>query len=240
MNKVMKGLGTIVLALAGCTSPATQEKPKLTREYMQQVEQRINNIDSDNKRTAQEAAELSSLYAVFNDNTPEDDANNALYEKIFKKLEEAQKETYKKMEFYVGFTGVNTEEYKNAPGNVGITRPLDKVTGQKLVECIGEQRAYQLMSQLKPVEEYKGLPVTKGPAEEGGQRIVCLENVAVEMTLDEAKAVVGDKLGRLTKQRLEELTDGKKQNGEMYKAWLIAETCKGYDLPKQQPAADKK
>lgn len=241
----MKGLGTLVLAAyAGCASQpqAPQAPQKITHEYTNQVEQRVLAIDADGKRDAAETAELAGLYAVLSTNQPEKDADKPTkehYEHVLKMLSTAQKDNYKNMKFYLVLTGVDTEEFQNVPGNIGGTRPLDAVTGAYLVEKLGEKRAYEIMSKAAPVEEYKGTPVSRGNVQAGGGRLAM--GTAYEITMADAAKLVGEGLGRLTKDLYKKVTNGNKKDGEMYRAFVIAETCKGYDLPKpaEKPAEKK-
>ncbi len=247
MNKVMKGLGTIVLAAyAGCASQpqveATKAPQKMTHEYTSQVEQRVLAIDADGKRSAAETAELSQLYAIVSGTKPEKDADantKEHYQHVLKMLSAAQNDNYKNMKFRLVLTGVDTEEFQNVPGNIGGTKPLDAVTGEYLVKALGEKRAYDIMSKAAPVEAYNGMPVSRGNVQAGGGRLAI--GNAYEITLADAKKIVGDGLGRLTKDAYAKVTNGSKKDGEMSRAFVVAETCKGYDLPKpaEKPAEKK-
>lgn len=243
MNKFTEGLAGLIFALgAGCASQkAAQEvkAPEITHEYLSQVEQRVLAIDQDGKRTGSEAAEISTLYAIVSANKPAKDADASTkehYDHVVKMLTGAQKDNYKNMKFNLVLTGVDTKEFGNVPGNIGGTKPLEQVTGEQIVNVLGEQRGYELMSKIVPVEQYTGCAVTRGTVQAGGGRLVGMDK-AYEITLSEAKKIVGNGLGRITKEAYKNMTDGNKDNGEMSRAYLFAETCRGYDLPK--PAVKK-
>jgi len=242
MNKFTEGLAGLIFALgAGCASQQAAPEvkaPEITHEYLSQVEQRVLAIDQDGKRTGSEAAEISNIYAIVCANKPAKDADASTkehYNHIVKMLTGAQRDNYKNMKFNLVLTGVDTKEFGNVPGNIGGTKPLEQVTGEQLM-ILGEQRAYEIMSKIVPVEKYTGCAVTRGTVQAGGGRLVGMDN-AYEITLAEAKKIVGSGLGRLTKDAYKNMTDGKWDNGEMSRAYLVAETCKGYDLPK--PAVKK-
>jgi hypothetical protein len=229
----------LLLALGACTStPRTEKTEVRTYDHAQlsAVEQRLHDIDSDGYRTKGEIAEIAQMrkeIAAGKVDEKADDGTKQHYGHVKNMVDAAGDDAFKSQKFYVGFTGVDTKVFNNVPGNIGITNPLEAITGAYLVEKLGEKRAYELMSQVKPVEEFKGLPVSKGDITEGGGRIQGLQYVGVQMTREDARKLAGTKgIGRVDAARLEELFDGKTDNGEMYQVWLIGETNKGYALPK--------
>jgi hypothetical protein len=239
MNKFMKCLGTMVLtAYAGCASqPQAVEAPKapqkMTHEYLSQVEQRVLAIDADGKRSKAESEELSKLYAIVNSTKPEKDADAGTkehYSHVLRMLSAAQKDNYDNMKFYLVLTGVDTAEFRNVPGNIGGTRALPPVTGEYLVKALGEKRAYEIMSKAVPVEAYNGMPVSPGDIMAGGGRLAI--GSAHEITMADARKIVGRGIGRLTENLYRTVTNGKKEDGEMSRAFVVAETCKGYALPR--------
>jgi hypothetical protein len=256
-------LGMIAVALAGCagqeTKPEQAKAPQaMACEYISQIENRVLEIDKDGKRDASEAAELSRLYTIVSNTKPAkaDVAAHEHYNHLVKMLNGAQNSNCNNMKFYLGFTGCDTAKFGNQPANWGIsgTELIGPVTGEQLVEIYGED-AYKIMSKVVPVEKFEGGIVTQGPVNAGGGRIVNLTKYAVRLPLCSKggeKVVFDEKVGKLvdkancwfTKERLTELVTAERdkesrmyERGKVDEAWLIGETCKGYNLPK--PAEKK-
>jgi hypothetical protein len=220
-----------------------------------QVENRLAAIDADGKRTAAEAAEIANLYTVVTSTPLAKDANSDAkthYAHVRKLLSDAQFANYRNMKFRLVMTGIDSAKdgFAGLPGNIGATRALDAVTGAYLVQVLGEKRAYKIMAQAKsPVEQFNGLPVTPGNVSAGGGRIVGLDGIVVPIEMSDAAKIVGvidvngkekpdaKGLGRLTPVLYKQVTNKDDSDGEMRRAYLVAETCKDYDLPKP---ADKK
>ncbi len=234
---IKKTLGMIVLTLtAGCATkprvPQAEGPHTFTHPQLTAYEQRLHQINSDGKHSASEVAEIDATDKALNAGSVDDADKHAkdCLGHVRALYDENQKEGPKHLQFYFGMTGMNTQAFQNLPGNIGLTNPLESITGAYLIEKLGEKRAYELMAQVKQVEHFKGLKVKPGSVTEGGGYIQGLD-IAARLTQDEAKMLLGDKLGRLDKSRFGELTDGKSENGEMQEFWLIGETQKGYALP---------
>lgn len=153
------------------------------------------------------------------------------------------------LELNLVLTGVDTKEYNNVPANIGATRRVFMGTGNKYQMFFDDKEKKELVSKATPY--WKPLPVTEGTVDEGGARVQGLEYVALKIDKKTADDILRNAVGRdepgqkqVTPELWATLSNGKTEDGEATRYWVIATIPSGYTPrkpdEKKKPAEEKK
>lgn len=245
MNKLMNGLGTIVLALsAGCAVPQPVEGPrapqKLDNVAINAFEEQYRTMRADNKISPVEARRIAEGYNILKSAELVEGANpdtvqhrNRVRDNLYGS---GFNEVFNNMDIYVVLSGMASEELKNGPANIGAVRKVYVGKGIDVAGKLTEDKRIELYQKAR--EQWNPLPVTSGHVLAGGGRIVGWECCLVEIKKDIMEQIIGKGVGvdgpgqkRVSDELWKQVTDGDKSNGEMKRYFITAVGPMGYNVP---------
>jgi hypothetical protein len=248
MNKTLAGL---LLALGACTSTVKspeqlrEQEIKMTAREVFDTKEYLDSAKSDYKISRGEINQLIRNYdrlsrAVIQGELS--DSDKKIVDEVRGQYKETVNDIFNHLDIYMIGTGVDTAEFSNVPANIGASKPLYVGKGAKVAKHIDFATKEAIVRKAR--DAWASYAVSKGTVQEGGARLIGLDDTSVIIGKDIAEKLVGEGIAApgegykaMGKDLWARANDGNTANGELSRYRLTAVKPDSYDLPKP---ADKK